>query len=112
MLFSMTRTESQIAGNTRRIMQAKTAAVSGVNHFQAMDVYYEELQDRSFELGTQRLEVIPETTLGERTFYKVEVDLCCDLGVREFIVISTGYYKKADRVISSHITRSLFKTLD
>ena len=112
MLFSMTRTESQIAGNTRRIMQAKTAAVSGVSHFKAMDVYYEELQGLSSELDSQRLEVIPETTLGERTFYKVEVDLCCDLGDREIIVISTGYYKKADQVISSHVTRSLFKTLD
>jgi len=112
MLFSMTRTESQIAGNTRRIMQAKTAAVSGVNHFQAMNVFYEELQGRAQILDSKRLEVIPETTLGDRTFYKVEVDLCCELGEREFVVISTGYYKKADRVISTHVSRSLFKTVD
>jgi len=93
-------------------MQAKTAAVSGVNHFQAMNVFYEELQGRAQVLDSKRLEVIPETTLGDRTFYKVEVDLCCELGEREFVVISTGYYKKADRVISTHVSRSLFKTVD
>jgi hypothetical protein len=93
-------------------MQAKTAAVSGVNHFQAMNVFYEELQGRAQILDSKRLEVIPETTLGDRTFYKVEVDLCCELGEREFVVISTGYYKKADRVISTHVSRSLFKTVD
>ena len=112
LLFNMTRTEAQIAGNTRRIMQAKTAAVSGLNHFQAMNIFYEEIQGRAGELDRNRLEVIPETTLGDKTFYKVEVDLCCNLGDREFIVISTGYYKKADRVISSHVSRSLFKTVD
>jgi|7_EtaG_2_1085326.scaffolds.fasta_scaffold07030_8 hypothetical protein len=112
MLFSMTRTESQIAGNTRRIMQAKTAAVSGITHFQAMDVFYEELYERAGNQDSDRIVVIPETTLGERTFYKVEVELCCELGEREFMVISTGYYKKADQIISSHVSRSLFKTLD
>ncbi len=111
-LFSMTRTEAQIAGNTRRIMQAKTAAVSGVNHFQTMEVFYEELQGRALVEDSRRIEVIPETTLGDRTFYKVEIDLCCDLGEREFMVISTGYYKKADKVISKHVSRSLFKTID
>ena len=61
-VFSRTRTEAQIAGTTRRIMQA--------------------------------------------------IDLCCDFGDREFMVISTGYYKKADKVISKHVSRSLFKTID
>jgi len=111
-LFSSARMDNDIAGNTRRIMQAKTAAVSGVNHFQAMNIFYEELQGRSADADSDRLEVIPETTLGDRTFYKVEVDLCCDLGDRQFMVISTGYYKKADKVISKHISRSLFKTVD
>ena len=111
-LFSSARVDNDIAGNTRRIMQAKTAAVSGVNHFQAMNIFYEELQGRSANANSDRLEVIPETTLGDRTFYKVEVDLCCNLGDRQFMVISTGYYKKADKVISKHISRSLFKTVD
>ena len=111
-LFSVARMENDIAGNTRRIMQAKTAAVSGVNHFQAMNIFFEDLQTQAADANSRRLEVIPETTLGDRTFYKVEVDLCCDLGEREFMVISTGYYKKADKVISKHISRSLFKTVD
>ena len=84
-LFSSARMDNDIAGNTRRIMQAKTAAVSGVNHFQAMNIFYEELQGRSADANSDRLEVIPETTLGDRTFYKVEVDLCCDLGDRQFM---------------------------
>ncbi len=93
-------------------MQAKTAAVSGMTHFQAMNLFYEELYQRAGSQDSDRIMVIPETTLGERTFYKVEVELCCELGEREFIVISTGYYKKADQVISTHVSRSLFKTLD
>ena len=94
------------------MVQAKTAAISGTNHFQAMNLFYEELQRRSRLAGADLLEVIPEVTLGTRTSYKVEVNLCCNLGEREFMVISTGYYKKADQVISTHVSRSLFKTVD
>ncbi len=112
MIFTMSHTESQISGNIRRMVQAKTAAISGTNHFQAMNLFYEELQRRSRLAGADLLEVIPEVTLGTRTSYKVEVNLCCNLGEREFMVISTGYYKKADQVISTHVSRSLFKTVD
>ena len=77
-----------------------------------MNIFYEELQRRPRAAGSNLIEVIPETTLGTRTSYKVEVSLCCNLGEREFMVISTGYYKKADRVISTHVSRSLFKTMD
>ena len=112
MIFTMSHTESQISGNIRRMVQAKTAAISATNHFQAMNVFYEELQRRSITAGSDLIEVIPETTLGVRTSYKVEVSLCCNLGEREFMVISTGYYKKLDRVISTHVSRSLFVTMD
>jgi len=110
MLYTSANVETEIANNTRRIFQAKTAAVSGVNHFAAMNVFYEDLARISDE--DNRIVVIPETSLGDKTFYKVEVELCCELGEREFVVISTGYYKKAGQIISSHVTRSLFKTLD
>ena len=111
-LHSSVSLETQIATNTRRIMQAKTASVSGMNHFQAMNIFYEQLRSRANEAQSEQIEVIPETTLGDKTFYKVEVHLCCDLGDREFIVVSTGYFKKADRIISTHVSRSLFKTID
>tara|TARA_R100000995_G_C3484256_1_gene126177 strand:- start:5323 stop:5739 length:417 start_codon:yes stop_codon:yes gene_type:complete len=111
-LHSSVSLETQIATNTRRIMQAKTASISGMNHFQAMNIFYEQIQNQASGNRSERIEVIPETTLGDKTFYKVEVDLCCELGDREFMVISTGYYKKADRVISTHVSRSLFKTID
>ncbi len=112
LLYSMTRDETRIAGNNRRILQAKTAAVSGMNHFKALNMYYEELSRQAEYTDSKRVQIIPETTLGDKTFYKVEVDMCCGLGDKEFFVISTGYYKKQNRIISSHVSRSLFKTVD
>ena len=112
LLFSNSKDDVQIAGNNRRILQSKLAAMSGLTHFTSMDLFYEHLRQQADVMGQEDLIIIGETSLGDRTFYKVEVQLCCELGENEFIVKSTGYYKDNGRIISEHVKHSLFKTVD
>lgn len=112
LLFSNSKDDVQIAGNNRRILQSKLAAMSGLTHFKSMDLFYEHLRQQADVMGQEDLIIIGETSLGDRTFYKVEVQLCCELGENEFIVKSTGYYKDNGRIISEHVKHSLFKTVD
>jgi len=112
LLYSTSRDEMRIAGNNRRILQSKLAASSGLNHFKALGVFYEQLKYKAENSGAETVEIISETSLGDRTFYKVDVSLCCNLGEKEFIVKSTGYYKDNGRIISEHVKHSLFKTVD
>ena len=111
-LYSLTRDDMRIAGNNRRILQSKLAATSGISHFKSMELFYDQLKEQSRITGNDNLEIISETPLGDRTFYKVDVQLCCDLGENEFIVKSTGYYKDNGRIISEHVKHSLFKTVN
>ena len=112
LIYTLTRDEMQIAANNRRVLQSKLAAVSGLTHFKSMELFYEHLRQQADALGRERIIVIEETALGDRTFYRVEVDLCCGLGENEGLVKSTGYYKDNGRIISEHVKHSLFKTVD
>jgi len=112
LLHSNARDEMRIAANSRRILQSKLAASSGITHFKSMELFYEHLRQQADVMGQEELIIISETPVGDRTFYKVEVNLCCELGENEFIVKSTGYYKDNGRIISTHVKRSLFKTVD
>tara|TARA_R100000231_G_C5322617_1_gene163902 strand:+ start:708 stop:1115 length:408 start_codon:yes stop_codon:yes gene_type:complete len=112
LIYSLTRDEMQITSNNRRILQSKLAAVSGITHFKSLELFYEHLRQQADVMGDEQLVIIGETSLGDRTFYKVEVNLCCELGENEFIVKSTGYYKDNGRIISEHVKHSLFKTVD
>ncbi len=112
LLFSTSRDEMRISANNRRILQSKLAAASGMSHFKSMELFYEHLRQQADVMGQDDLIIISETPLGDRTFYKVEVNLCCELGDNEFIVKSTGYYKDNGRIISEHVKHSLFKTVD
>ena len=112
LIYSLTRDEMQITSNNRRILQSKLAAVSGITHFKSLELFYEHLRQQADVMGDEELVIIGETSLGDRTFYKVEVNLCCELGENEFIVKSTGYYKDNGRIISEHVKHSLFKTVD
>lgn len=112
LLYSNAQDDMRIAANSRRILQSKLAASSGITHFKSMELFYEHLRQQADVMGQEELIIIDETSVGDRTFYKVEVSLCCELGENEFVVKSTGYYKDNGRIISTHVKRSLFKTVD
>jgi hypothetical protein len=106
LLFSTANMEMMIAGNTRRINQAKISAASGLSHFIALNLNYDAL--RAEAGGLESIQVIPMTQLAEQTFYEVNVNFCCGLNDGQYIVESTGYYKKSDEVIAQKTSRSLF----
>ena len=107
LLFSTANMEMMIAGNNRRINQAKISAASGLNHFIALRFTYDALRERAGEL--QSLQIIPETQLGDRTSYDVKVHFSPRLSERQYVVESTGYYKKGRRVVAVHPTKALFQ---
>ena len=107
LLFSTANMEMMIAGNTRRIVQAKISADSGLNHFTALGLTYDTLREQAGELQT--LQIIPETQLGAKTSYEVKVHFYPGLSERQYVVESTGYYKKGRRVISVHPVKALFE---
>tara|TARA_R110000824_G_scaffold170468_1_gene347856 strand:+ start:102 stop:488 length:387 start_codon:yes stop_codon:yes gene_type:complete len=107
LLFSTTNMEMMIAGNNRRIVQAKISAASGLNHFTALGLTYDTLREQAGDLQT--LQIIPETQLGAKTSYEVKVHFYPGLSERQYVVESTGYYKKGDRIISVHPTKALFQ---
>ena len=112
LLFSAVKDDMTISANNRRVLQSKLAAISGLTHFRSMDLFYDHFRQQADIMGQEYMTIINETPLGDRTFYKVEVNLCCELGENEFIVKSTGYYKDNGRIISEHVKHSLFKTVD
>ena len=107
MLFSTVNLEMMIAGNTRRINQAKISAASGLNHFTALGLTYNTLREQAGDLQT--LQILSETQLGDKTSYDVKVHFYPGLSERQYVVESTGYYKKGDRIISVHPTKALFE---
>ena len=107
LLFSTVHTESMIAGNTHRINQAKISASSGLSHFTALGLTYDTLREQAD--GLQTLQILPETQLGAKTSYEVKVHFYPRLSERQYVVESTGYYKKADRIISVHPIKALFE---
>jgi hypothetical protein len=106
LLFSTANMEMMIAGNTRRINQAKISAASGLSHFIALELDYNTLRQQAGDL--ESMQAIPKTQLGDKTFYEVNVHFCCGLSAGQYIVESTGYYMKGDKIISSKSSRSLF----
>jgi len=107
LLFSTVNMEMMIAGNTRRINQAKISATSGLNHFIALGLTYDTLREQAGDLQT--LQILPETQLGAKTSYEVKVHFYPRLNERRYVVESIGYYKKADKVISLHPIKALFE---
>ena len=107
LLFSTVHTESMIAGNTHRINQAKISASSGLSHFTALGLTYDALRERAGDLQT--LQILPETQLGAKTSYEVKVHFYPRLSERQYVVESTGYYKKGGRIISLHPIKALFE---
>ena len=107
LLFSTVNLEMMIAGNTRRINQAKISAASGLNHFTALGLTYNTLREQAGD--RQTLQIIPETQLGAKTSYEVKVHFYPRLSERQYVVESIGYYTKGDKVISIHPIKALFE---
>ncbi len=107
LLFSTANMETMIAGNIRRINQAKISAASGLNHFTALGLTYGTLRRRAGDVQT--LQIIPMTHLSPRTSYEVKVFFSPVLSAGQYVVESTGYYTKGDKVLSSHPIKALFQ---
>ena len=107
LLFSTTNMETMIAGNIRHSNQAKISAASGLAHFTALGLTYDALREQAG--GLQTLQILPETQLGAKTSYDVKVRFYPGLNERQYVVESTGYYKKAHRIISVYPIKALFE---
>ena len=107
LLFSTTNMEMMIAGNIRRINQAKISAASGLNHFTALGLTYGTLRQRAGVLQT--LQIIPRTPLSPKTSYEVKVYFSPSLNERQYLVESIGYYTKGGKILSSHPIKAIFE---
>ena len=107
LLFSTTNLEMMIAGNNRRINQAKISATSGLNHFTALNLDYNTLRGRAG--GLQTLQVLPRTRLSNKTSYEVKVHFSPHLNEGQYVVESIGYYTKGNKILASHPIKALFE---
>ena len=107
LLFSTTNLEVMIAGNNRRINQAKISATSGLNHFTALNLDYNTLRGRAG--GLQTLQVLPATRLSDKTHYEVKVHSSPRLSAGQYVVESIGYYTKGDKILATHPIKALFE---
>ena len=107
LLFSTTNLEMMIAGNNRRINQAKISATSGLNHFTALNLDYNTLRGRAG--GLQTLQVLPATRLSDKTHYEVKVHFSPRLSAGQYVVESIGYYTKGDKILATHPIKALFE---
>lgn len=107
LLFSSANMDMMIAGNIRRINQAKISASSGLSHFVALGLDYNTLRGRAG--GLQTLQVLPLTRLSPKTSYEVKVHFSPRLSAGQYVVESIGYYTKGDKVISLHPIKALFE---
>jgi Tfp pilus assembly protein PilX len=100
-LWSSANLDMMIAANNKRINQAKIAATSGLNHFISLGLSPAQLANISRESGI----VIPNTNLTSKTFYNVNLKtVCCNS--ERYIITSTGYYKKGNKIIAEYPMRS------
>ena len=107
LLFSTTNLEMMIAGNKRRINQAKISATSGLNHFTALNLDYNTLRGRAG--GLQTLQVLPATRLSNKTHYEVKVHFPPRLSAGQYVVESIGYYTKGDKILATHPIKAVFE---
>jgi len=107
LLFSSANVDMMIAGNIRRMNQAKISASSGLSHFVALGLDYNTLRGRAGDLQT--LQILPRTRLSPKTSYEVKVHFSPRLSAGQYVVESIGYYTKGDKIISLHPIKALFE---
>jgi hypothetical protein len=104
-LHASTRDEMAIAGNHRRHLAATTAADSGIHHFNSLNLHHHNIVDMGGD--GKEVEVIPLTRIGS-TWYRVRAIAADE---NRFSVISEGFMKKADRIISYSELAATYETL-
>ena len=105
LLFTMVRDDMAIAGNYRRHVVAKQAARSGLNHFKSLNLNYHNIVDQGGE--GREIEIITLTKVG-KAWYKVRAKTAAEEDT--FSVISEGFMKKGDRIISYSEVAATFIT--
>jgi|TARA_R110000744_G_scaffold141937_2_gene253431 hypothetical protein len=105
-LFTLTREEIAISGNRRLHSVAKQAAHSGLSHFKSLGLHHHDIVDRGGRDG--EVEIIPLTRLG-KAWYKVRVESAAEEDT--FSVISEGFTKKGERIISYSEVIATFRTI-
>jgi type II secretory pathway component PulK len=93
MLYTSSNTNMMLTTNIIRQSQAKFAAQSGINHYMALHPH--SLDD------DLRIE---ETSLTSKTTYTVEV---FNLSQNSVLIVSTGFYKKNNKVLYTHPIRAV-----
>jgi hypothetical protein len=105
-LFVMAREEIAISGNRRLHSVAKRAAHSGLSHFKSLGLHHHNIVDRGGRDG--EVEIIPLTSLG-KAWYKVKVEFAAEEDT--FSVISEGFMKRGERIISYSEVIATFRTI-
>ena len=94
-LWSAASLDSKIAINSHKTTQARAAAQSGISHFMELNL---NIEDSHYGV------VIPETQLGPRVSYIVEV--YASPGGR-IMLLSKGLYRKGEEVLYQYPIRAV-----
>jgi len=104
MLFLSSSIETIIAGNTRRASLAHQASLSGIAHFQSLNLHAHDLIDMAN--GQEEIEVIPYTQMFNSEYRVVAKNIGEDV----FTITSEGRMLDGGRVIAIARTSARFKT--
>lgn len=88
--------DTQITTNQLRESQVRMAAMSGIQHFLALDYNPDDYIHESV--------IVPETSLTSRLSYTVTIYI---LGDQRALLVSRGLYKKANKLVFEHPTKIL-----
>ena len=103
-LYQVTSLEIDIAGNRRRAAAAKQAAISGIQHFKALNLHAHNLIDLA--LDQPEVEVISQTPIGPAEYRVVAKNISNDV----FTIESVGSIRSGARVVATSVVSARFQT--
>ncbi len=106
LLYAMATTDMQITHNVRLHTRAKNTASSGLVHFKALSLHYEDLERMEENQGEEFLVLEGFTAAEDR--YRVTVVLSED---EVFYVYSTGTHERGGQVVASAQLAASFQSL-
>lgn len=97
-----------------RAMHAKHTAMSGINHFMALDFYASDVYEMLDSMSEAQF-IEPTQIPGTKQSYDVRISTCCDQDGRQlanglFKVIATGYYGNKSESHAVHVLEATIKT--